>query len=175
MPVYACSADVMEDDVAAFIALGCDGALAKPVDLDALHAVLAKHLPPAGAVTRTAPAPITPTQPSAAAPADAMAAALAQIRQRFLAKVPEERASLADALRAAGAGEGRDTLVQLAHRLKGSAGTFGFDAVSSAAAILERAAKSPAEPVEASAAALDEALAALQSAEPSTRPKDALP
>ena len=69
---------------------------------------------------------------------DPLAAALAQVRQRFLAKVPEERAALAEALRVAGTGDGRDALVQLAHRLKGSAGTFGFDSVSRAAAARKR-------------------------------------
>ena len=65
--------------------------------------------------------------------------------------------------------------MQLAHRLKGSAGTFGFDAVSSAAGALERAAKGPAEPTEGLAAALDHELAALQSDRSSTHPKDAPP
>jgi CheY-like chemotaxis protein/HPt (histidine-containing phosphotransfer) domain-containing protein len=184
MPVYACSADVMDDDVASFIAIGCDGALAKPVDIDLLHAVLAKHLPPAGSATAMpssspAPAPTASasTAPASTAPAattdvDPMAAVMAQVRQRFLAKVPEERAALAEALRVAGAGDGRDALVQLAHRLKGSAGTFGFDSVSRAAAVLERAAKSPVDPVETPASALDDELTALQSEAPSTRPKD---
>lgn len=177
MPVYACSADVMEDDVAAFMALGCNGALAKPVDIDLLHAVLAKHLPPAGSATSmpsSSPALTAPasTAPAATTAVDPMAAVMAQVRQRFLAKVPEERAALAEALRVAGAGDGRDALVQLAHRLKGSAGTFGFDSVSRAAAVLERAAKSPVDPVETPASALDDELAALQSEAPSTRPKD---
>jgi CheY-like chemotaxis protein len=177
MPVYACSADVMEDDVAAFIALGCNGALAKPIDIDALHAVLARHLPAAEApapvvltASRTAVAPAAP-----AAAADALAAALAQIRQRFIAKVPEERAALAEALQLVSAGQGREALVELAHRLKGSAGTFGFDAVSSAAGALERAAKVPTEPTEGLATTLDHELAALQSDASSTHPKDAPP
>ena len=177
MPVYACSADVMEDDVAAFIALGCNGALAKPVDIDALHAVLARHLlaadTPAPMAPAPSPIPVAPSTPAAAP--DPLAAALAQIRQRFIANVPEERAALAEALQLASAGQGREALVQLAHRLKGSAGTFGFDAVSSAAGALERAAKGPAEPTEGLAAALDHELAALQSDRSSTHPKDAPP
>ena len=162
LPVYACSADVMEADVASFIALGCTGALAKPIDLHALHAVLARHLPPADT-----PPPVLPVEP--ATPADPLAAALAQIRQRFIAKVPEERAALADALQRAEGGQDRDALVQLAHRLKGSAGTFGFDTVSALAGTLERAAKSGSEEIATPSAALDEALAALQSAAPPNR------
>ena len=171
VPVYACSADVMEDDVAAFLALGCNGALAKPVDIEALHAVLARHLPSAG----TASPPATPAAAAPAPPMDPLAAAMAQIRQRFLAKVPEERATLAEALRQATSGEGRDALAQLAHRLKGSAGTFGFHEISSAAAALERAAKSPDDPVEAPAAVLDQAFAALQSDTPQYRLEDSPP
>ena len=168
LPVYACSADVMEKDVAAFIAAGCTGALAKPIDTRALYAVLAKHLPAAGDVPASmppatfGPGPAADPTPSDAAP-DPLAAALAQIRQRFIAKIPQERAALAEALRAALAGEGRDALVQFAHRFKGSAGTFGFDTVSTAAGALERAAKTPSEPIEGLTAALDDELAALQS------------
>lgn len=161
LPVYACSADVMEADVAAFLAIGCDGALAKPVDTGALHAVLSRHL-------HAADAP----QPPAA---DPLAAAMAQIRQRFVAKLPEERAALAAALEAAQSGAGRDALMQLAHRLKGSAGTFGFDAVSAAAAQLELLAKTPVAPLEAEAAALDAQLAALHSPVDPSTPKDAPP
>ncbi|GAB3732245.1 hypothetical protein GCM10028794_09130 [Silanimonas algicola] len=165
LPVYACSADVMADDVAGFIAAGCDGALAKPIDNSALHAVLAKHL---------APAPAAGPRPSPeAAPTDPLAAALAQIRQRFVANVPVERAALAEALAAAACGEGTEALGQLAHRLKGSAGTFGFDAVSAAAGRLEHAARDRPATLSAEAAALDRELAALQSGDGPTGPKDA--
>ncbi len=179
MPVYACSADVMEDDVAAFMALGCNGALAKPVDTEALHAVLARHLPAADTVAPAADT-ATPAAPAlTTAPADPLAAALAQIRQRFIAKVPEERSALAEALRLASTGQSLDPLVQLAHRLKGSAGTFGFDAISTAAGALERATKTSSELAEGEAerlaSALDRELGALQSDLPSTRPNDAPP
>jgi signal transduction histidine kinase/CheY-like chemotaxis protein len=182
LPVYACSADVMAADVASFIAIGCDGALGKPIDAGALHAVLSKHLAPADAVASSSPpAPATapaatPTPPAATAPeSDPLAAAMAQIRQRFVAKVPEERATLAAALETAASGAGREALMQLAHRLKGSAGTFGFDAISTAAGQLERAAKSPTAAVDSEAAALDQQLAALQSPEATPGPKDATP
>ena len=66
----------------------------------------------------------------------------------------------------------RDALVQLAHRLKGSAGTFGFDTVSALAGTLERAAKSGSEEIATPSAALDEALAALQSAALPNRSED---
>lgn len=179
LPVYACSADVMAEDVAAFLALGCTGALAKPVDLAALHAVLARHLPAAAEPAAghepadhpaSAPAPAPPP-----AALDPLAAAMAQIRQRFLAKVPEERAALAQARSAAALDPRREALVQLAHRLKGSAGTFGFDDVSAAAARLERALKTSPEAFETEASALDATLAALQSPGDTIGPKDAPP
>ena len=146
LPVYACSADVMEQDVAAFLALGCDGALAKPIDVGALHAVLRRHLRGADAV-------------GAATPDDPLAAAMAQVRQRFIAQAASEQTSLA---RAAAAGD-LEALRQQAHRLKGSAGTFGFAAVSDAAAALEvllgPAADGVGAGASASASAPDERLA----------------
>ncbi len=170
LPVYACSADVMEDDVAGFMAVGCDGALAKPVDTGALHAVLEKHLARADAAAAPPPEPATLQQ---AAPSDPLAAAMVRIRQRFVATAVDERAALAAALAAAAAGQGRDALLQLAHRLKGSAGTFGFDAVSAAAARLERVAKDPSAPVQGEATALDQALGVLQSPMDAPGPMDA--
>ena len=177
LPVYACSADVMEEEVARFIALGCDGALAKPVDIDALHTVLSRHLPAASAPASSAPPPAPAAALPAASPppADPLAAAMAQIRQRFIGKVPDERAMLASAIEAASSGQGRDALQQFAHRLKGSAGTFGFDTVSFAAGALERAAKDASAAIDTEAAALDRELAALHSSADPSRPKDAPP
>ena len=116
LPMVALSADVMPAEVDAFLALGCSGALPKPIDLAALYDTLALYLPP-GAVPE---APV----------ADSLAIAMAAIRQRFLAAVDAECEALENA-RSAG---DFDALRAQAHRLKGSAGTFGFDAVSAAAA-----------------------------------------
>ncbi len=164
LPVYACSADVMAEDVASFIALGCDGALAKPIDAEALYAVLAKHLS-AGSVRA----------PEAAAASDPLAAAMAQIRQRFIERIPEERAALASALDALRGSGDREALRQIAHRLKGSAGTFGFESVSAAAAALDHVARTASDAVEDHADALDRQLAALHWAPDDARPEDAPP
>jgi len=161
LPIYACSADVMPGDIERFIALGCDGALAKPLDRDALHAVLRRHLGSAGAEAEATPgtAPEAEAAPDTAAtpPSDPLAVALQAIRVRFIGAATGERRALAEA-------RDRDdtaALRQLAHRLKGSAGTFGFAAVSAAAAALEHALADAPEAVDACIAALDAALAAL--------------
>ena len=159
VPVYACSADVMDADVAAFLGVGCDGTLGKPIDLAELHAVLARHLAPAPAdsaaptPTGDADAGLYPT------PAvDPLTAALAKVRERFVQQAPEERMALATALEA----DDRASLTQLAHRLKGSAGTFGFDAISAAAARLEHTLREGGDPG-VDAVGLDRALTALDS------------
>ncbi len=176
LPIYACSADVMEEDVATFIALGCDGALAKPIDSEALYAVLSRHLPSAHAAAPAAVARHEATPVSDAAPdpvPDPMAAAMAQIRRRFVERIPAERAALAAALDAARSSGDGDALRQIAHRLKGSAGTLGFNRIGAAAAALDRAARTPSANVDDATAALDRQLADLHSPLDDARPEDA--
>ena len=146
-PVVACSADVLPEDVAGFLEAGCDDALAKPIDDAALHAVLARYLPPANAA-------------EPAADDDPMARALRLVRARFAAAAPGERAALASE-RATGDVE---ALRARAHRLKGSAGTFGFETVGAAAAALDAALRDGGD-TEAALAALDAALAAAATAQ----------
>ncbi|HAI58588.1 MAG TPA: hypothetical protein DCM32_01750, partial [Xanthomonadaceae bacterium] len=135
-PVVACSADVMPANVAAFIDAGCDDALGKPIDDNALHALLVRHLAAA------APA-------ATAVDDDPMARVMHQVRARFAASVQAER----EALAAARALADRAALRERAHRLKGSAGTFGFPHVSSAAAAVENALRDGTDDL--AAAALD--------------------
>jgi HPt (histidine-containing phosphotransfer) domain-containing protein len=166
----------MEEDVATFIALGCDGALAKPIDSEALYAVLSRHLPSAHAAAPAAVARHEATPVSDAAPdpvPDPMAAAMAQIRRRFVERIPAERAALAAALDAARSSGDGDALRQIAHRLKGSAGTLGFNRIGAAAAALDRAARTPSANVDDATAALDRQLADLHSPLDDARPEDA--
>lgn len=167
LPIYACSADVMAEDIEHFLALGCDGALAKPIDRAALHAVLRRHLGSAGAEAEVAPGTATEANATpdtaTAPPPDPLAVALQAIRARFIAGAAGERRALAEARDR----DDRPALRQLAHRLKGSAGTFGFTEVSAAAAALERALADATDATDAVDAvnrcigALDATLAAL--------------
>ncbi|WP_156890121.1 hybrid sensor histidine kinase/response regulator [Silanimonas lenta] len=182
LPVYACSADVLPEDVAAFLAEGCDGALSKPVETAALHAVLARHLaaadpgaPPASPATAPPAVTAAPASGGTGPAADPLAQALAAIRARFVAGAAGERARLAEAFRQ----QDFDALRQQAHRLKGSAGTFGFAGVSKAAAALETAVTNPGAVTHADltarVAALDSQLAALDCPDPASTPAPAPP
>ncbi|GIX39199.1 MAG: hypothetical protein KatS3mg128_0248 [Silanimonas sp.] len=182
LPVYACSADVLPEDVAAFLAEGCDGALAKPVETAALHAVLARHLaaaapgaPPASPAAAPPAVTAAPATGGTGPAADPLAQALAAIRARFVAGAAGERARLAEAFQR----QDFHALRQQAHRLKGSAGTFGFAAVSAAAAALETAVTDPDAVTDTDlatrVAALDSQLAALDCTGPASTPSTAPP
>ena len=146
VPIIALSADVLPDDVARFIASGCNEAIGKPIDRQRLYAALAHYLAaPEGAPHVSAPAGVVQKSASESAwPSesqnesdDPMAAAMASIRARFRSGIPAEQEILDTARQA------QDTVALKAqlHRLKGSAGTFGFMAVSQAAAAAETAIK----------------------------------
>ena len=63
---------------------------------------------------------------------------VATVRAAYVARAREEAAELCE-LAGRTDDEGRDRLRQLAHRVNGTAGTFGFAHVSAAAAQLEQA------------------------------------
>jgi signal transduction histidine kinase/DNA-binding NarL/FixJ family response regulator len=118
-PIVALTADVIAEDVARYRAAGCDTVLGKPVDSRALFALLRRHLPPA------APAP---------AGADARVQALvAQLGERYRAQLPAEIEALLEARHDA------TMLVERLHRIKGSAGSFGFPRITELAGGAEHA------------------------------------
>jgi signal transduction histidine kinase/DNA-binding NarL/FixJ family response regulator len=118
--IVALSADVLGEEPVDGHSVGFNAVLAKPVDRSKLYEALVRFLPP---------------EPTAVESAQqrAVQAAFAQIRVRFRARLLEEGEAL---LRAADAGDTEDLKLRL-HTLKGSAGTFGFAAVSAAAAEAE--------------------------------------
>lgn len=122
-PIVALTADVLAEDVQRFIAAGCNEVLSKPVDRRRLYQTLQKHLRPAAGGAQ---------RPS---PDEALAAAMASVRGRFLARLGDEIAALEGAQQR----DDRDALRSRLHRLKGSAGTFGFAAISELARLAEQA------------------------------------
>jgi signal transduction histidine kinase/DNA-binding NarL/FixJ family response regulator len=120
-PIVALTADVIAEDVARYRAAGCDTVLGKPVDSRALFALLRRHLPPAA---------------QAAMPVSTEArvqALVAQLGARYREQLPAE----IDALLAA---RGDPALLnERLHRIKGSAGSFGFPRITALAAEAEEA------------------------------------
>jgi len=105
------------------------------------------------------------SEPLSPEEAAALERAIAPLRDAFREKLPGRLAEI-DARLAAARGGDRAALAEanrLAHTLKGTAGSYGFDAVSRAAGEIEALTEPDAAP-SASDAALDDALAALRDA-----------
>jgi signal transduction histidine kinase/FixJ family two-component response regulator len=137
-PIVALTADVIAEDVARYRAAGCDTVLGKPVDSRALFALLRRHLPPAAPPS------------TVAATDDRVQVLVAQLGARYRGQLPAE----IDALLAA-----RDqpaTLIELLHRIKGSAGSFGFARITELAGLAEQAVRDGADPAAALQVLVDE-------------------
>lgn len=119
MPIVAVTADVLPEDRRRFLAAGCDTVLHKPIRRDELYALLADCL------TEVGPPEITGST--------GLAARLDSLRQRYLERLAEDAVQLEILFHDGN----RVALLESLHKLKGSAGTFGFGAVSAAAARLE--------------------------------------
>lgn len=66
---------------------------------------------------------------------------MCELVEMFVDEMPERIAALETAVK----GWDRDQLTVLSHQLKGSAGSYGFDVITDAAAILEGALKASAD------------------------------
>jgi signal transduction histidine kinase/CheY-like chemotaxis protein/HPt (histidine-containing phosphotransfer) domain-containing protein len=158
LPILAFTAHALHGFEKEILEAGCDGYLTKPIDIEAMLETLASRLggtrvtaaaaaavPDGEAVGRLLVAP----GPAAAAPGargdapNAMVsrlagnARLAGIVAGFMRRLPERLA----AMRAACDAHDLDAVAELAHWLKGSAGSVGFDGFTAPAGRLERAAR----------------------------------
>jgi signal transduction histidine kinase/DNA-binding response OmpR family regulator len=136
-PIVALTADVIAEDVARYRAAGCDRVLAKPVDRQALFDTLRSYL------REVEPGPATSDATAEAGVKRVVvdqhiSAALAQIGERFRQQLPGE----IEALRSAHAAGEAQRLGELLHRIKGSAGSFGFARISALAGEAESAHRS---------------------------------
>lgn len=148
-PIIAVTANASSGDEVEYRAAGIDDILPKPLDPDHLAAVLARHTP-----ARNAGGAAVPRLAESIAPDR-----LARLLGLFAATCREQRAALAEA-------DSPARVASIAHRLKGSAGTYGYPALSAAAAALEAAAgrggPPPAALLRAVDAELEAALASLE-------------
>jgi CheY-like chemotaxis protein/HPt (histidine-containing phosphotransfer) domain-containing protein len=125
-PIVALTANVMAGYETEMLAAGCDVYMTKPIDIDALLAIIARLL--------------KGEHVDAAPPIVSRLAGQSQfwpIIRNFVAQLPV-RVSKADA--ACVTGDGKQ-VEDFAHWLKGSGGSMGFDEFTEPAAQLEQAAK----------------------------------
>jgi PAS domain S-box-containing protein len=119
-PIVALTANVMKEDIQRYLDAGSDDVLAKPVDRERFYRVVAQHLAARAASDR--------------GPADpAYEQEVLSHGILFRAGLPAQIAAIREALQC------RDwpTLTTLVHRLKGTAGSFGFDGLTDLAASIE--------------------------------------
>lgn len=119
-PIIALTANVMKDDVNTYLQAGCDEALAKPIDKDALESVLVSYLN---------------IEKDSQNKWDSLlnSEKFQQINDNYRLKLP---GYLTDVTQLYNNSEW-EQLRALAHSLKGSAGCFGFSNIHHAAATLE--------------------------------------
>lgn len=127
-PVIALTANASRQDRDAYMAAGIDEVLTKPINPDALAAALARHAPSCRLGDLSCDA----------VPSDAPAARLGAI----FAAVARD---LDETLGRAWAAGDRETVGRIAHRLHGSAATYGHGDLAATAAALERDVEQGAE------------------------------
>lgn len=163
IPVIALSANVLPEQVAACRAAGMVDHIRKPVTADALSLGLTRWAGPSPQTP--VPAPVTPGTVTAPVPGTDPLAALRNRYRRTLEQLPDQLAELAATpLEVRWIDTGR-----LAHKLAGTAGSFGYHDVSDAGFALEAACDSavPGLPCPEAEDALDRLRHALECA---TRP-----
>jgi len=122
VPIVALTANVMKSDVQRYREAGCTDVLAKPVDREAFYEVVARWM-----TGRLAPLD---------AHDDAeLQAAIAELRVEFLAGLPSQLEALTKARQR----EDWTSVRSLAHVVKGTAGSYGFQRLTDLAGVTELA------------------------------------
>ena len=116
-PIVAVTADIFAEEAERYRAAGFDDCLSKPIDVVRFDAMLSRFL---SATEETAEVPVVPVD-------------MTLLVQRFLSGLPD---SVSD-IRAALIRADWPALALEAHKLRGTAGSFGFPEVSDAAAEIE--------------------------------------
>jgi PAS domain S-box-containing protein len=150
IPIYAFTAHALQGFDREIAQVGCDGYLTKPIDLDAMMATLAERLGGTRSDASAATAADAGTLLVGAVPparggagegplASRLAgqARFAPVVASFAARLPGRLA----ALRAAFVRGDADACAEIAHWLKGSAGSVGYDAFTEPAREAENAAR----------------------------------
>lgn len=125
IPVVALTANVLSDQIEACRAAGMDDHLGKPIKVEELQSLLSRV---AGLVDRSAPDDLAARDP------------LAELKARYRAQMDTFEGEFAR-LCALPRDRRADAMAAYSHSIAGTAGSFGFTAVSDAAFDLEAAAK----------------------------------
>ncbi|MGB3624492.1 MAG: ATP-binding protein, partial [Henriciella sp.] len=148
VPVIALTANALPSQIAEYKAAGMDDHFAKPIDLDRLEGVVARHV-----------TSIDQEADKASAEPDAFE----ELRDEYRDYLKSLRDEFSGILASGDQGDVAQKVARLAHAIAGTAGSFGFEEVSDAAFELEQTALSSAESkgVETDLAARIDALATL--------------
>jgi CheY-like chemotaxis protein len=120
-PIVALTANVMASDLQRYREAGCNDVLAKPVERQRFYDVIAAQLASGTARSRVVD--------------DAFEREMAALAADFRAGLPDQLDAIADALARGSWSE----LRSLAHVLKGTAGSFGFDRLTELSKQIEEA------------------------------------
>jgi CheY-like chemotaxis protein len=150
VPIIALTANAMKGFEHEVMEAGCSGYLTKPVDIDGLIQTLAGSLGGRrthGPALKKEAAPSIPAVAASSSPSAPVVSRLADhprlraVVRKFAQQMPERM----QAIEAAWGARDFGALASLAHWLKGSGGTAGFDAFTAPARTLEQLAKAASE------------------------------